>query len=164
MTIADELWKLDELRRNGAISHDEFELGKRKSLEGSQDAGRSAQLEEIKIQNEISQLDREWELERENYLVAGRNGYQSIPDKSSSVIMGVSMVAFGIFWTVTSAYTNGFGRDGTIGLFPWFGVFFSVFGGGLSIHAFLKASRYEKARQSYQRKRREMLDKKRAAE
>lgn len=164
MTIADELWKLDELRRNGAISHDEFELAKRKSLEGSQDAGRSAQLEEIKLQNQIAQLDREWELERENYLVAGRNGYQSIPEKSSCVIGGVFIVAFGIFWTVTSAYSTGFGRDGAIGLFPWLGVFFSIFGGGLSIHAFLKASRYEKARQGYQRKRREMLDKTRTAE
>ncbi len=60
MTIADELQKLDELRRSGAISFDEFEIAKRKVLEGPQDFTEYDHLEEIKAQNEVAQLDREW--------------------------------------------------------------------------------------------------------
>ena len=45
MTISDELQKLDELRRNGTISYDEFEIAKRMVLEGPQDTARPDQLE-----------------------------------------------------------------------------------------------------------------------
>ncbi|MFM7073878.1 MAG: hypothetical protein ACKO38_19000 [Planctomycetota bacterium] len=161
MTIADDLWKLDELRRNGSISHEEFELAKRLALDGPQDASRSEQLEELKVQNEIAQLDREWEMERKNYMVEGRNGSRYLPGKASSVIGGVIVVAFGIFWTVTSAFLNGFGRPDFSGFFPWFGVVFTLFGVSVSIHAFMKAGRYEEARQRYQRCRRELQDRKR---
>lgn len=161
MTISDELRKLDELRRNGTISGDEFEIAKKKTLEGPQDASHSEHLEEIKAQNEIAQLDREWELERENYMVAGNNGHRHIPGKASSVIVGIFIVGFGIFWTAMAALMTGFGSDGVFSIFPLFGVLFVLFGAGMSIFAFVKAGEYEEAQQRYQRRRREMQDRNR---
>lgn len=159
MSVTDELQKLDELRRNGALSADEFEIAKRKVLEGPQGAARSDHLEEIKTQNEVAQLDREWELERENYMVAGYYGHRLIPRKGSSVFGGLVVVAFGIFWTATAASMTGFGGAGVF--LPLFGVLFTLFAAGMSINAFVKAGQYEEAQGQYQRRRRELLNRNR---
>jgi len=79
MSIAEEIKKLDNLRRNGTLSHEEFEIAKRKVLEGPQDVTESDHLEEIKAQNEVAQLDREWQIEREKYLITGKYGNKHIP-------------------------------------------------------------------------------------
>ena len=161
MTISDELHKLDQLRRNGTISNDEFEIAKRKVLEGSQDDARSDHLEEIRAQNELAQLDREWELERENYMVVGKYGRKHIPGKVSSVLGGFFIVGFGIFWTVMAASMTGFGGAGVLSIFPLFGVLFILFGAGMSIVAFIKAGQYEEAQKRYQRRRQEIQTKNR---
>lgn len=161
MTIADELQKLDELRRNGVISNDEFERAKTKVLETSQDAILSDQLESIKLQNELTESDRQWELERETYMVRGKYGHQHIPEKSSSALRGVFVVAFGVFWTVSAATYTGFGRGGVSSVFPLFGVLFILFGASISFSAFIKAGQYEQAQQMYQRRRRELQSKNR---
>ena len=161
MTISEELQKLDELRRNGTISYDEFEIAKRKVLEGPQEAPRSDHLEEIIAQNELAQLDREWELERENYMVAGKYGHKHIPGRFSSAFGGFFIVGFGIFWTAMAASMTGFGGAGIVSIFPLFGVLFVVFGAGMSIMAFVKAGQYEEAQERYQRRRRELQNKNR---
>lgn len=162
MSISDELQKLDELHRNGALSRDEFEIAKRKVLEGSPSAD-SDQLEEIKAQNELAQLDRGWELERENYMVTGKYGNKHIPGQASSLFGGIFLVAFGIFWTVmaSSITSSGFGPGpggGFSSFFPLFGVLFILFGIGVSITGFIKAGKYRDAHEKYQRRRRALLD------
>ena len=159
MTISDELQKLDELRRNGTISYDEFEIAKRMVLEGPQDTARPDHLEEIKAQNELAQFDREWELERENYMVAGKYGHKHIPGRFSSALGGFMIVGFGIIWTLMAASMTGFGRAGVISLFPLLGVLFVLFGAGMSMMAFVKAGQYQEARERYQRRRRELQNK-----
>lgn len=161
MTISDELQKLDELRRNGTLSSEEFEIAKRRVLEGSQGSAGSDHLEEIKAQNELAQLDREWSLERENYMVEGQHGHKHIPGKISSVLGGLFIVGFGIFWTVMAASMTGFGEAGVFSIFPLFGILFILFGAGMSIRAFVKAGQYEEAQERYQRRRREVLNKNR---
>ncbi len=128
MSISDELMKLDELRRSGAISADEFELAKRKILEAPQDMYRSDALNELKAQNELAQLDREWELERESYMVTGKYGHRHIPGKASSLLGGLFVVGFGIFWTTMATSMTGFGGPSALSLFPLFGVLFILFG------------------------------------
>lgn len=156
MSISDELWKLDELRRSGALSEREFEIAKRKVLEESSDQyGDFDQLEEIKNQNDVAQLDRAWKLERENYMIHGKYGRKHIPGKASSLFGGVILVAFGIFWTVMAGVVAGpFGGLGS--LFPIFGVLFVLFGIGVTIHSFIKAGRYQDAQEQYHRRRREL--------
>ncbi len=166
MSISDELQKLDELRRSGALSADEFEIAKRKVLHGSEGVSGPDHLEEIKAQNEIAQLDREWRLERENYMVHGKHGHERIPGKASSVIGGLFLVGFGIFWTVTASRMTGSsgigppGGAGGFGFFPLFGVLFILIGAGTSIWSFLKAGQYEEAQDRYHRRRQEILNKK----
>ncbi|AMV33681.1 hypothetical protein VN12_16250 [Pirellula sp. SH-Sr6A] len=159
MSISDELQKLDELRRNGALSFDEFEIAKRLVLQGSEDSVRSDHLEEIKVQNELAQLDREWELERENYMVAGRYGHKYIPGKASSAFGGLFVVGFGVIWTVIAATVTRIGGAGVFSIFPLFGVLFVLFGAGMSFMAFVKAGQYEEAHERYQRRRRELQSK-----
>lgn len=157
MTISDEIQKLDELRRNGTLSPEEFEIAKRRVLEGSQYSAGADHLEEIKAQNELAQLDREWELERENYMVAGQYGHKHIPGKVSSVFAGLFIVGFGISWTVIAASMTGFGGVGVFSFLPLFGILFILFGAGMSIRAFVKAGQYEEAQERY-RRRREILN------
>ncbi|MBE7380411.1 MAG: hypothetical protein F6J95_003240 [Leptolyngbya sp. SIO1E4] len=77
----------------------EFEIAKRRVLEGRQDTTHDQYLEDIKAQNQLAQLDREWELEREQYMIANKYG-RYIPDKTSSVILGIALTGVGIAWTL----------------------------------------------------------------
>ena len=156
MTISDELQKLDQLRRNGAISYDEYEIAKRRVLEESQDGVSDDHLEEIRAQNELAQLDREWALEREDYMFVGKYGHRYVPTKAGSVFGGVVIVLFGIFWTVMASSMLGFGRAGVFSMFPLFGVLFVLFGVVMSIFSFVKAGQYAEAKERYQRRRREI--------
>ena len=158
MTIADEIQRLDELRRNGVLSAEEFEIAKRRVLDGPHDTATLDHLEELKSHNELAQLDREWELERENYMVVGRYGAKYIPGKASSVFGGLFIVGFGIFWTTMAASITGLGDAGPFSVFPLFGVLFILFGTVMSVTAFVKASKYKEAQQRYQRRRRELLN------
>jgi hypothetical protein len=130
-------------------------------LEGSQDANRSDHLEEISAQNELAQLDREWELERENYMVTGRYGHKYIPGKFSSAFGGLIVVGFGIFWTSVAAIITTFAGFGVLSIFPLFGVLIVFFGVGKSIFDFVKACQYEEAEGRYQCRRRDVQNKNR---
>ncbi len=156
MTISDEIQKLEELRSNGILSQQEFEIAKRRVVEGSLGNAASDHLEEIKAQNEVAQLDREWALERENYMVRGQHGHKHIPSKFGSLFWGLFIVGFGIFWTAMAMPVMGFG--GVVSIFPLFGVLFILIGVGTSIDAFVKAGQYEEAQERYQRHRREILN------
>jgi Short C-terminal domain len=162
MAISDEIQRLDELRRNGVLSPEEFEIAKRRVLDGSDTQSGDNRLEELKAQNDLMQLDREWELERENYMMAGRYGHRYVPGKISSVVMGLLLVGFGIAWTLFAAAMPRFvGSWGIRELFPVFGVFFILFGAVTSIRSFLKAGQYEEAQNQYRRRRREIQERNR---
>lgn len=155
MTISEEIQKLDELRRSGTLTANEFEIAKRRVLEGSRNSSTDDHLEEIKAQNEIAQLDREWELERENYMVSGKHGHRHIPGKVSSAVGGLLIVGFGIFWTMGAASSH------APSFLQLFGVIFVLFGAAMSIYSFATAGEYEEAQERYQLRRRELLDKRR---
>ena len=158
MSIADELEKLDELRRRGVLSSAEFEVGKRKILNGDGGAVRLSQFDELQKHNEVAELDREWELERENYQVRGKYGQRYTPSKASSVIGGVVIVAFGIFWTAMAASISS-GMPGIGSVFPLFGVLFIIGGVAMSIRGFVKAEQYAQAEDQYRRRRSELQNK-----
>jgi len=162
MSMADELRKLQDLRDAGTLTDEEFASAKARVLAGESSdqppaSGFADHLEEIKRQNEVEQLDREWAMERERYMVTGRYGYRSIPSQGASVLGGVLFVAFGILWTVLASGIGG-------GFFAMFGVLFILFGAGISIYSFIKAGQYEEARQRYQRRRAGLVDRDRREE
>jgi hypothetical protein len=118
-------------------------------------------LGEISQQNEMARIDREWQIERENYMIADRYGRRSIPSPTASVIGGFVVVAFGIFWTIMAfGITSGFPAEmggGFAKIFPLFGIIFIIAGAGFSIYAYNKAQAYREAYQAYQRRRQEAL-------
>jgi hypothetical protein len=153
MSIADELTRLQELRTSGVLTDAEFATAKERILNGRPaDSAAEEHLGEIKKQNELARLDREWAMEREQYMVHGRYGYRYLPSRGLSLISGVAICAFGLLWTVFAA-----GMGAPV-FFPLFGVLFILFGAGVSAYAFMQAKRYEDARLRYQRRRQELLD------
>ena len=55
-------------------------------------------VEILKLQNELEQLDREWATEREQFLDTGKNGAKTEPGGAGQVIMGIVGVGFLLFW------------------------------------------------------------------
>ena len=104
-------------------------------------------LADLKSRQEIEDIDREWELERESYMVTGKHGHRSIPSTAGSVIGGVVVVVFGFFWTVMAV------SIGAPGIFPLFGILFIVIGIVTSIVSFTKAQGYNVAQRRYRRRR-----------
>ena len=159
MSISEELEKLDDLRRRGVISSEEFEIGKRKILG---DSGDTSQFNEVSnTTTEIAELDREWELERENYQVVGKYGRRYTPSKSSSVIQGMVITGFGLFWTALAFTITGRTSFGLARLFPLFGIVFIVLGIGSSIRAYGKAQQYEEVQERYRQRRRDLKNQRR---
>jgi hypothetical protein len=163
MNIVDELQKLQALHRSGALTDEEFAAATASVLSGQAspaETGAAGAMQEhldaLKLQNEVARLDREWELERERYLVAGRYGSRYAPSRGLSVFGGVAMIAFGIFWTAMAASTAG-GLRGPATVLPWFGVLVIVCGAYMSVYLFNNANQYERAYQNYQRKRARLL-------
>jgi hypothetical protein len=168
MSLTDELEKLQKLHQSGALSSQEFAAAKAKLIgaEGqlplpTTDVER--QLHAITHQNEVAELDREWEISRESYMVTGKFGHRYIPSQAGSAFAGVLVALFGTLWTV---FAFGMTRivastptplGGMIGLFPLFGILFVVAGVGMSIYSFVKASEYANAERQYRRRRAELL-------
>src|SRR6478736_6636819 len=157
MSMADELRKLQDLRDAGTLTDEEFAAAKASVLAGgpadrAAESGMESHLQEIKHQNDVAQLDRGRAIERDRYMVAGRYGYRYLPTKGMSLLGGIVIVGFGIFWTMIAA-----GMGAPI-FFPFFGVLFILMGIGVSVNAFMKATQYEHARQNYQRRRAALLE------
>jgi ribosomal protein S27E len=107
---------------------------------------------ELKTRERIDELDRQWMLEREQYLVRGRNGNSSIPSPAVAIFGSAVAAVFGIIWTCVAV------SIGAPGLFPLFGVVFvlaALVGGGFAAS---KASEYKNAQEQYQRRRQALQD------
>lgn len=108
-------------------------------------------LKIIRLQNELEQLDREWESDRSQYLVTNKRGQVSEPSPVGAVVAGLVMAGFGIFWTITAA------SMGAPGIFPLFGVVFIGFAIFMMISTIGKADGLRGARDDYQLKRGRIL-------
>jgi Short C-terminal domain len=174
MSLADELQKLEDLRRSGALSEQEFRQAKAALLGGAGEAGE--QLAEMRYQNELARIDREWQIEREQYMVADRWGRMHVPTPEGSrllgsvgrgsMIGGLMAVVVGTLWTAFAIFlTEGAPAPLRI-IFPLFGVCFILFGllGSIGFHRFAeqaqrmyeeKAAQYQQAFDAYQQRRQE---------
>jgi len=165
MNLADELLKLRDLHAKGALTDDEFAAAKAQVLaqerpapEDSSTGAVERHLQTIALQNDIAQLDREWELARHTYMVTGRHGRRSIPSQGGSLVAGVVIALFGIFRTTVAFVITSQSPFGPIAqVFPLFGILFIVLGVGTSIHSFAKAGQYAEAERRYRERRSELL-------
>lgn len=111
----------------------------------------AGELKVIRLQNDLEQLDREWQVERSKYLVTNKRGVVSEPSSIGAVVGGVLVVVFGVIWTAGAA------SMGAPGFFPLFGVVFvcmALFG---IISSLNKAGALKSGESDYQFKRGRLL-------
>ena len=104
-------------------------------------------LKVIELQNDLERLDREWENQRNGLLVRGKDGSLTEPSAAGSMVVGVIVIAFGIFWTVKA---SGMGAPG---FFPLFGLVFIGFALFGMISGAAKAGQYRNEQAAYQGRR-----------
>ena len=89
MSITEEFTQLQALHDSGTLSDQEFTAAKAKVLTAESPAASEGALQEeiqqLKIQNAIIRLDQDWEVEREYYLVRGKDGSRLVPTVSGTI-------------------------------------------------------------------------------
>jgi len=135
--------RLEVHRSGGAVYTQVLESLERRTEKIAED------VETLKLQNRLERLDRDWMLERDQYLVRGKDGGRHLPSKTGVLIMLVFVVGFGIFWTVSAA---------EIGLVPAIcGIFVIGFAVVTLATLFFKRDQYERRRRTYEAERRRLL-------
>ena len=114
-------------------------------------------LTQIKRQNEIERLDREWMLRRDALMVRGEHGSSTVPSAPASVLGAIVGTVFGIVWTVATAST------GAPGFLPFIGVVVVIVAVVTGVAGVAKAMAYEDEQRSYQQRREAMLRDNRSA-
>jgi hypothetical protein len=110
-------------------------------------------LETIKMQNDLEQLDRQWSMNLQDYQVRGRDGHYSIPSTAGAMIGGVLASVFAVIWI-------GFAVSmGAPVFFPMFGVVFLLIVVVSSVIAVTKSVAYRENRANYERQRHELMAK-----
>jgi hypothetical protein len=164
MSIADELTKLEDLRRNGTLSEAEFAKAKALLLNSPPPAQEALvkhlddQHAETKYQNELARIDREWEIERQQYYVTNRYGVRQLPTTGMGLGIAVIGGVFGVFWTIMAIAITGGAPD--VGpfpiakvIFPLFGVLFTGAAVVFGIVCNVRAKKYQQAYEAYQTRR-----------
>ena len=106
----------------------------------------------LELQNDLERLDREWDNRRKSLLVRNKHGAVSEPSSASSLIGGMIMAGFGIFWI---------GMTGSIGapsFFPLLGLLFIGLAVFSMIHGTTKAGAYKKGLDDYEARRRQLVN------
>lgn len=114
------------------------------------------QITRLNRQQKISDLDRQWELRREDFMVTGENGHRSLPTEDTALFGGVVVVVFGIFWMVMACGITSGSPFKAAGVFPLFGLIFIAAGVFGAVNASVKAKEYKKAELKYWKERREL--------
>lgn len=164
MSLADELHKLEALRRAGTLTDAEFAQAKALLLAGQPAPGQTLgqqltdQLAEMQYQNELARIDREWANERESYYVTGRHGQRSLPSAGAGIATAVIGGGFGAFWTFTAYSMSQAGPRLGNGVspgdvMPLFGVMLTLAAVGYGIYLYSRAQAYEQALAAYHARR-----------
>lgn len=109
MTLADELRSLDQLQQSGVLTVEEFKQAKEvllhppgRPVEATTPSNVERQLETIQVQNEVAQLDREWEQSVPTYEFTGRYGQRFLPNLLSGLIYFFVGGSCGLLWALAS--------------------------------------------------------------
>jgi hypothetical protein len=165
MSLADDLVKLEELRRTGALTDREFDQAKAALLAAGRAAGPDpvaanlgAQLAEVRYQNELARIDREWEVEKEQFLVADRYGRRRVPTTGMGYGGAVLGGIVGAVWTVMAVSITGGAPDfGPFAVakvvFPVVGIAITVGTIGYGVYCVRKAEAYNRALAAYRARR-----------
>ena len=154
MSIADEIRKLQELHQAGALTDAEFAQAKARVLAGQPGKAQGDELRdelaELRRQRALDRLDREWDHERERYMVTSCYGNRYTPSKTNAVVMAVGIIGFGVLFAVMPIIMVG-GMGGSV--FTLIGVAVVIAGLLAALFTYTRASQYDRAYQRYQRQR-----------
>ena len=101
--------------------------------------------------DEIARIDREWEVERQAYLIKDRYGLRQVPTSGLAVGVAVGGGGFGLVLTIVALWLSEgptFGPSISKLLFL-LGVVFIVAAIGFGIYCFSRAQEYQKAFAAY---------------
>jgi hypothetical protein len=104
-------------------------------------------LKVIQAEMELQRVERDWEIKQKQFMVTDKHGRESTPSMVGSVIGGIIVIIFGVFWIGLAASMN------APPLFPLFGLVFigaAVFG---LIKGATKSTGYQNALAEYQTRR-----------
>lgn len=124
---------------------------------GQQTDAMADDLKVIRLQNELEQLDREWQVDSQRFMVSDKHGHTRPPSAIGGLFMAVVGVAFGIFWISQAT------RMGAPGIFPLFGLVLIGAAIFAAINGMAKSSGMNRARSSYEGRRRQLLERIRQA-
>jgi hypothetical protein len=108
------------------------------------------------LHRELYRLDRDWLLERQQYMVMNRYGRRYVPTSAGSIMVAAAVIGFGGVWTMTALNMGNVGA-GRFDPFPFLGIVVIVLGAVVGVLSYRKARRYQKAYDEYRRRRQELL-------
>lgn len=162
MNLSDELRKLQELHDSGALTTEEFTQAKQIALvnhtseretsnqETSNQAEVQRRLMEVELQNQLLQLDQDWQTGREIYMIRGNNG-RYFPTIEGSFGKGIFIAACGVAFAIAVALA-GAGARGI-----WLFVIFVGLAIGKGAYEYYKAQEYDRAYRNYQYNRDQLI-------
>jgi LSD1 subclass zinc finger protein len=104
------------------------------------------QVKYLTYQNELSALDRQWETERQQYMVKDKHGHRHVPGEVSSIIAGGAMGIMGLVFLGVSASVGE-------GMPAFMGIILLVGGVVAAVYGVSKAQAYRSAYRRYQSRR-----------
>jgi hypothetical protein len=108
-------------------------------------------LDDLTREKEVERLDREWEADRQQFLVADKQGGKHEPSEAGGLMVAVVMGIAGLLWTGFAA------SIGAPVFFLLFGVLFVALAIGGGVWQIKKAGEYRAAKTAYERRREEAL-------
>jgi LSD1 subclass zinc finger protein len=134
------------IRRNESVTYSEIV---EQIAEHTSDL--ALQVSELRFQNELNRLDKEWEQEREQYLIKTKYGRSREPNPTIASIGGIIAIVFAIFWMTMASSIGG-------GMFGAFGLVFIGIAIWVMLYERQKSQEYQRAQAAYQRRREKLWD------
>ena len=105
----------------------------------------------LELQNDLEQLDREWDSRRDSLFVRDKRGNASALSAAGSLIGGMMMVGFGILWIGMAE------SMGAPAFFPLFGIVFIGIAIYNMVNGTTKAGSYHSEQSAYEVRRQMLL-------
>ena len=100
------------------------------------------EVSHLRYQSELTAVDRQWEKEREGYMITDKHGRRREPSVVGSVIIGVVFVLFGAFWMMRAPSPV-----------AMLGIVVILIGVGSSIYSYIRAKDFLAAQSRYRRRK-----------
>ncbi len=108
--------------------------------------------EALSLQNQLAQLDREWDQRSATLMIYEKNGQPSVPSKEHAVFSGILLIAVGIFLTVIDASPGA-----PLSPLPPIGLITIAGGIAMGLWLFAKANKYQQFHNAYDQERSELV-------